>query len=325
MVLTMGKAIINLVYKFKELGAVISFILLMIIFGSINPKVLTIESLTSIITLASEIGVIVLGITIAIIAGEFDLSIGSIHAASGMIAAYLINSYPQAPIIGIITALLFGVAVGMLNASIVTRAKIPSFIVTLGIMWLLRGLIYVSSRGFPVTVRTTPYELLIFSAPIVHGIRTSSLWFLALAIIYHIILNNTRLGVYIQSVGGATETSRALGINVIKVKYVAFMISGLMASLSGLMALARFRTIEATAGIGYELEAIAAAVIGGTSLTGGIGSIIGSALGAITIATIRLGLIVIGAPAYWYIGFVGMILPIVAAINIRIYRKRYGV
>ena len=148
----------------------------------------------------------------------------------------------------------------------------------------------------------------------------SAIWFLALAAIFHFILVSTAFGNWIQAVGGSPATARALGVNVNLVKTVGFVVSGMSAALAGLIAMSRFKVVEPVAGVGLELEAIASAVIGGCSLTGGVGTVAGAALAAFLVSEIRTGLILAGAPAYWYIGFMGFLLIVVGIINLRVGR-----
>lgn len=157
------------------------------------------------------------------------------------------------------------------------------------------------------------------SGRVLGDFRSNALWFIALTFLFHFILNRTKYGNWVYATGRSPDIPRALGVYVFKVKLVNFVISSALAGFSGCIALARFRIIEPVAGIGLELEAIAA-VIGGTSLAGGVGTIIGASLGAFLVGMIRVGLVLAGAPAYWYIGFVGLIL-IVAVVIYSITRR----
>jgi len=272
------------------------------------------------VSLASELGVVAIGVSFLMISGEFDLSVGSVFAASSMLMAWLLNSHVPF-IIAFLASLGLAALVGLTNAVITIKGGIPSFITTLGMMWFIRGILLATTGGFPVRLEVNVPELKVFSMPIYHELRISGLWFLILAIIFHFILMWTAYGNWVQAVGGAPDTARALGINVTKVKTINFVLSSIMAALSGIIAMSRFNVVEPVAGQGLELEAIASAVIGGCALTGGIGTIAGASLGAFLVGEIRVGLILAGAPAYWYIGFIGILLIAAGIINLRLVRR----
>ena len=220
-----------------------------------------------------------------------------------------------------LAALGLAACVGLANALITIKGRIPSFITTLGMMWFIRGVILAVTGGFPVVLSHYPFGLNLLAAPIYGDFRISGLWFVVLAAVFQYMLMWTAYGNWVQAVGGAPGTARALGISVSKVKTVNFILSSIMAALSGLIALARFNIVEPVAGQGLELEAIASAVIGGCALTGGVGTIVGAALGAFLVGEIRVGLILAGAPAYWYIGFIGILLIVAGVINLRLVRR----
>jgi simple sugar transport system permease protein len=300
----------------RELYVVLSAIAMIILFGYINPRFFSGEALYSILTLATELGIITLGVSFLMIAGEFDLSVGSVYAFSGLITIWALNnglSYPAS----LSLSLAFALTIGVINGVITTYGRIPSFITTLGMMWLLRGLLLAITGGFPIGLERLPPEMVIYTYQVIGDLRASSVWFLALILILQIVLSNTPYGNRAQAVGGSPGVARALGVRVERVKMLAFIISSLCAAISGQVAVARFKIVEPTAGAGLELEAIAASVLGGTSLTGGIGSIVGAALGALLVGIIRVGLIFAGAPAYWYIGFIGFLLIVVGVISLR--------
>ena len=307
--------------KLREFAALISMFGVISIFTALSREFLTASTMAGILTLASEIGIITIGEAFLMISGEFDLSVGSVFAVAGTIAAKLaaVN-----PILAVALALLTSAGIGALNAEITLRARIPSFIATLGMMFFLRGLLLAVTGGFPTEL---PVDHPIFhglsGAIGTKGLRTSVFWFIILIILFQIILSETAYGNHVYATGGSPFVAKALGVNIERVKYINFVLCSTMAGLAGCIALSRFKIVEPVAGTGFELEAIAAAVIGGVSLAGGEGSLVGAALGAIIISMIRVGLVLAGAPAYWYIGFVGVIL-IIAAIIYSLTRGRGG-
>ncbi len=306
--------------RYMELGVIISIVGMAIVFSYLNPKFASFSALSSMVSQAAELGIIAIGISFLIIAGEFDLSVGSVFAASSILAVWLLNAGIPF-VLAFLAALGLAAIVGLVNALITIKGGIPSFITTLGMMWFIRGILLAITKGFPVRLEVNVPELAVLSAPIIFDLRISGLWFLILAAIFHFILTSTPYGNWVQAVGGAPETARALGIDVAKVKTINFMLSSVMAALAGLIAMSRFKVVEPVAGMGLELEAIASSVIGGCSLAGGVGTVAGASLGAFLIGEIRVGLIMAGAPAYWYIGFVGVLLIIAGIINLRLSKR----
>ncbi|MBA7709329.1 Ribose import permease protein RbsC [subsurface metagenome] len=252
------------------------------------------------------------------IAGEFDLSVSSVYALSGFLFVTLANSFNS--LLALIITLMAAACIGFLNGTITLRAGIPSFITTLGTMMFLRGIMLAVTGGRSVVYNGDLIVPTMLTRFIGRGFRPSHIWFLALALFFSLILTRTRYGNWVFATGGKKEVARAMGVNVNRVKVVNFMISSVMAGLAGCIVINRFGVANASFGMGMELEAIASAVIGGTFLMGGYGTIIGAFFGAFLMGMMRTGLVMVGAPAYWYQAFVGAILVIAATINIKLRR-----
>ena len=302
--------------RWPEFGVILAFLILFTIFSIFSSKFFTLRNITGILTIVSELGIMAIGVAFLMIAGEFDLSVSSVYALSGFLFVTLANSF-NSPLAFIIT-LAFAAFIGFCNGMITLRAHIPSFIATLGMMLLLRGSLLAVTGGESVSYSSDAIMPTILTRFIGYGFRPSHIWFLALTLIFSIILTNTRYGNWVFATGGNREVARAMGVNTNKVKVTNFMLSALMASLSGCIVISRFNLANASFGTGMELEAIASAVIGGTFLTGGYGTIIGVFFGAFLMGMMRTGLVMIGAPAYWYQTFVGAILIIAATINLKL-------
>lgn len=304
------------VRRWPEFGVILAFLVLLTIFSIFSSNFLTLRNITGILTIVSELGIVAIGVAFLMISGEFDLSVSSVYAFSGFIFVTLANKY-NSPLAFIIT-LVIAAFIGFCNGIITLRARIPSFIATLGMMLLLRGSLLAVTGGESVSYKSDAIMPTIFTRFIGYGFRPSHIWFIALTVIFSIILTNTRYGNWVFATGGNKEVARAMGVNINKVKVTNFMLSALMASLSGCIVISRFSLANASFGTGMELEAIASAVIGGTFLTGGYGTIIGVFFGALLMGMMRTGLVMIGAPAYWYQTFVGAILIIAATINLKL-------
>ncbi len=296
----------------------------MIVFTLLSDRFLTLDNFVGIFTVTSELGIIAIGICFLMIAGEFDLSVGSVFAVAPMVGALLANQglpMSLAFVAGIIVAAL----IGLLNGLIVIKARIPSFIATLGAMMFFRGLLLAVSGGFPIVYKGEDLSFLnALGGKMFGGMRASGVWFIVGTAILSLILTETRYGNHVSAVGGNPGTAKAVGINVNKVKVINFMICSACAGLAGFTMFGRFQSIDPTAGMELELEAIASSVIGGALLTGGYGSIIGAFLGAFLIGVVRSGLILAGAPSYWYKGFIGVILVVSVIVNTKIRKAVAG-
>lgn len=304
--------------RWPEFGVILAFSTIFVVFSLLAPKFVTLRNLTGVFTIVSELGIITIGVAFLMIAGEFDLSVGSVYALSGFLFVTLANSFNS--VLALIITLVVAACIGFLNGTITLRAGIPSFITTLGTMMFLRGLMLAVTGGRSVVYNGDLIVPTMLTRFIGRGFRPSHIWFLALALFFSLILTRTRYGNWVFATGGKKEVARAMGINVNRVKVINFMISSVLAGLAGIIVINRFGVANASFGMGMELEAIASAVIGGTFLMGGYGTIIGAFFGAFLVGMMRTGLLMVGAPAYWYQAFVGAILVIAATINIKLRR-----
>jgi simple sugar transport system permease protein len=308
----------------SEIGALSGLLIVMGIFALLSDKFFTADNMVGIFTMTSELGIIAIGVTFLMISGEFDLSVGSVFAEAPMLGALIGNS--GLPLmLGFAVGLIAAALIGLVNGLIVTRSGIPSFIVTLGAMMFYRGVLLAVSGGFQIMYfGDERYFLDLLGGRILFGMRASGVWFIIVTIIFSIILKNTKYGNHVFAVGGNVGTAKAMGINTRQVKILNFVICSTMAGLAGFTMFGRFSSVDPTAGNLLELEAIAASVIGGTLLTGGYGSIVGAFIGAFLMGVMRSGLILAGAPSYWYKGFIGVVLVISVITNTKIRKAVAG-
>ena len=297
-------------------GVLIAFSALFTVFSIIAPEFLSLASLTGIFSLVAELGIITIGEAFLIISGEFDLSVGGVYALAGTI--FVIVSNMTHSILGLIAALVVGILIGIINWAVTVKMGLPSFIATLGMMLMTRGGLLAATGGRSISYRADAVMPVILSKIISNGFRPSHLWFILVVLLFSHILSRTRYGNWVFATGGEEKIARARGVNTDKVKLINFMTCSLLAAFAGCIAISRFKFANVAFGTGYELEAIAAAVIGGTFMYGGYGTIIGAALGAFIVSMIRIGLVLAGAPGYFYKFFVGIILILAAYINNRI-------
>lgn len=281
----------------KNNGILIVLLLICLGLAILSPYFLTVNNILNIIRQSSIYGVIAVGMTFVILTGGIDLSVGSILALSGAIAAGLMKNNGVAPLVAALIALLVGAGIGLINGLLVTVGRIAPFVVTLGMVTIARGLTLIYTKGYPISGFGPGFRKL--GGGYVLGIPIPVIIFIAAVLIAWFILNHTRLGRYTYAIGGNEETVKLSGINVKFYKTMVYVIVGLMSSLSALILSARLNSAEAVAGQGYELDVIAAVVIGGTSLSGGRGSIIGTLIGALLIGTINNGMNLLGISPYF--------------------------
>ena len=244
-----------------------------------------------------------IGVALLMIAGEFDLSVGSLVAIGAYLFAYGTTEWNM-PVLAVVLAIGVPAMLGVLNGVIFNVSGIPSFIVTLGTLYIYRGAVWVLSGGKLIQTLERPLVYNIFNGrlEIVNTLlpganfRTSLLWLLGMTLLFQYILVRTRFGNHVFAVGGNPMGALAQGVNVRRVKLLCFTISGALAGLTGVLLFSQFRSVRVATGAGMELNAIAAAVVGGTLLTGGSGSIWGALIGALLISTLRTGVILMDIP-----------------------------
>jgi simple sugar transport system permease protein len=312
-------------FSYKASFTFIVFIILILVFVFFTPehRFININNLGSLAKLTPDLGIVALGVGTLMISGEFDLSVGSIIPMSSFIFVKLLEW--GAPLITIIFITLFtGALMGFFNGILVVKGKIPSFIATLGTMMFWRGILYVSCKMMPIGIRAylEPGSWLenMLRGSIRGAFPVQILWFIFFAILLGFIVHFHRFGNWIFVTGDNKTAARAMGINTDMVKTICFIIVGLMCSFMSMMQTLRIESFAATQGIGFELKAIASAVVGGTSLMGGIGSILGIFLGTLTIQILENGLIIMGAPVFGINAFIGVGIILFAILNIYIAR-----
>lgn len=290
-----------------------AFLLICLLLSLSTPNFFSLQNMTIVLRQVSVNGILAIGVTFVIIAGGIDLSLGSVVALTGVVAALFAHpgTYPLA--VPLVMAILAGLAIGGLNGLAVTKGKVAPFIVTLGMMTIARGLALVASDGRPVTNLSDPFNFI--GGGSLLGVPVPILIFGAIIIAASLLLNKTRIGRYMYAVGGNELAAYASGVRVNTVKLIAYMICSGMAALAGIVLASRITTGQPNAGVAYELDAIAAVVIGGTSLAGGVGSIGGTVLGVLLIGVINNGLDLLNISSYYQQIIKGLIIVAAALID----------
>jgi simple sugar transport system permease protein len=297
-----------------ETAAAAACLIILIGFSIASPLFLTKESFISITNLVAELGIISIGVTLLMIGGHIDLSIGAVVGISSYMAVYL-STLGLPPAVAFSGALAFSALLGLINGLLVVRTGLSSFIVTLGTMNVFRGLLTAWTGGFPVSTEIAEPMRSIISGPLLGGFRMSLVWFVLLVIAATILLLRTRFGNWVYAVGQNPDAARNLGVPVKRTTVSLFVMCSLCGGIAGLVQVARFQSVDALRGEGTELLAIAITVIGGTLLTGGYGSAIGSMFGALIFGMVQVGLVLVGAPGYYFKTLVGATLVAAVLIN----------
>jgi simple sugar transport system permease protein len=269
-----------------------------------------------------ETALVAVGVTLLMISGEFDLSVGSVFALMPMTMAVLVvGGWPFWAAVA--AALAVCALIGFLNGWITIRFDIPSFITTLGMLFMARSLTVVISGGFPPRIKPGEVPSWIFVGFVDDGglIRASVLWFIGIAVLVSLLLSRTNFGNWVRATGGFLPAAAAMGIPTGKVKIACFMICSVLAGFAGMIQSLRLNSFLPSIGEGMELQAVSAAVIGGTSLSGGIGSIIGGLIGATLIRVIDNGMVMSQIDGTWFKFAIGA-LTILAVVGNAWLRKR---
>ena len=269
----------------------------------------------------SPLGIMAIGVGVLMISGEFDLSVGTLYTFCAIVTATMVKEYALSPYLAMLVGIIVGIIAGLIHGNIVNRFTIPSFIVTLGAMLLWKGgtLLYHGAKSLRYKYESETYKTVLTGD--IGVVDASFLWFIGVGIVFYFIVHHHKIGNHFFAVGGNPEAAIAIGINPKRVKLIAFAIAGGCAALSGVVAMSRVGSVQPGGGLGLELEAIAACVIGGCALMGGRGSIIGIMLGTALIYTIQDLLLLLRAPGFYFEMFVGGLIILAVIINVTI-RKR---
>ena len=313
----------------KQLAALISLFLLVAIFASRAEYFLTLNNLLTVGLQTAVIGVIAVGMTYVVITGGIDLSVGSILAFSGMVVGFCIDNTEEIgglglPIVpAIVLGLLAGTLCGLANGFFIAKANIPPFISTLGLMITLRGLALIITNAKPIFIDSLSYEL-IAGGTIFGIVPYPVIYLLVIGVVFAFILRRTVVGKRVYALGSNEEAARLSGVNVVRTKLFVYGLSGFLCAVSSVILSSRLVSAQPTEGAGYELEAIAAVVIGGASLSGGRGTIIGTIIGAFIISVSRNGLNMLNVSASWQLIMIGIVILLTVFIDQRRRKLQKG-
>jgi ribose transport system permease protein len=307
----------------QQLFAFGSLIVILVFFSIASPYFFTTSNLIGILMAATVTGILALGTTFVIIAGGIDLSIGTGMTLCGVMTGVFLTNWGWPTWAGVLGAVLFGGLIGFVNGFNVSVLGIPPFIATLGMMLIASGLSLVISGTKPIYFKSHPDFQLLMNYSVIPGMRfpLGVLIFLVLIVVAAVILAKTIVGRYAYSIGSNEAATALSGVNVVKWKITIYSMAGLFVGIAGVLAASRLSSAQPVGGLGLELEAIAAVVIGGTSLQGGRGSIVGTMIGALIVAVLTNGLRVTAVPQEWQSVVVGCVILVAVYIDM-LRRKR---
>lgn len=304
----------------KQYGGIfLSLIVLCVIFSVMNPRFMSLANFLNVLQQVAVIAIAAFGMTWVILLGEIDLSIGSIIALAGMVAAQCF-AFGLGFLPTFALTLLAGALLGSVNGVLMAKFLLPSFIVTVATMGIYRGLVSLPTNGAPAMITEPTWTAIgtqsFIGIPIV-------IWFVAVLFLFnHILLSKTKFGRRAYLTGGNREAALYSGINVDRLKIIIFMISGVMAAISGVLLSSRLFSAQTNAGMSYELDAIAAAVLGGTSLAGGVGTMVGTLIGALIIGVLNNGMNMMSVPYFYQLIVKGLVILIAVGLDVRSKRAR---
>jgi ribose transport system permease protein len=304
----------------KQYGGIfLSLIVLCVIFSIMNPRFMSLANFLNVLQQVAVIAIAAFGMTWVILLGEIDLSIGSIIALAGMAAAQCF-AFGLGFLPTIVLTLIVGAILGLANGVLTAKFLLPSFIVTVATMGIYRGLVSLPTNGAPAMI-TDPTWTAIGTQSFV-GIPIV-IWFVAVLFLFnHILLSKTTFGRRAYLTGGNREAALYSGIKVDRLKIIIFMISGVMAAIAGVLLSSRLFSAQTNAGMSYELDAIAAAVLGGTSLSGGVGTMIGTLIGALIIGVLNNGMNMLSVPYFYQLIVKGLVILIAVWLDVRAKRAK---
>ncbi|MEO7520480.1 MAG: hypothetical protein ABIW79_01560, partial [Gemmatimonas sp.] len=283
-----------------------------------TPHFLTGANLLNVIEQSAIIGVIAVGMTFVILTGGIDLSVGSLVALTGVV--FGLAAQAGAPmLLAAFLAIVVGATCGSINGALVTLGRLPPFIATLGMMSVARGVALMLSDGRPISGFSTGFRALATGS--LWGLPLSAAIMLGTYLVAHVVLSRTTLGRYTYAIGGNEEAATLSGVNVRGVKGAAYAISGATSAVTSILLIARLDSAQPIAGMSYELDAIAAVVIGGASLLGGSGSVLGTLIGALIMAVLRNGLNLLGISSYVQQVSIGVVIVVAVLVDMTLRRR----
>ncbi len=307
--------------KFREMGLLVFIAILSILVQFRNPSFLTLENINDMLTNTAILSILTVGMMLVIVTRGIDLSIGATLALSGMISALAVKGNPGMPaVVAILLGILVGIACGAVLGLIISKAGVPPIIATLGMMNVFRGLTFIISGGKWVSAHQMPVSFKGIATGSILGINTLIFIAIIIYIVFYYFINHTRTGRQIYAVGSNPESAKISGINNDRILFMVYSIMGALAGLAGVLWVSKFASAQGDTAMGYELNVIAACVLGGVNIAGGSGKISGILLGALLLGILNNALPLINVSPFWQNAIQGMIILIAVITNALVKR-----
>lgn len=315
------KSMIKKLTAKREASVALITVLAALITGLFQPKFFSISNLRSLAIGLSTDGILAIALTIVLVLGGIELSVGSVMALSCVLVGWTFLITDNI-LFGIIVSLTVGIGIGLFNGLMISKLDLPPFIVTLGMQSLAKGAAYIFTEGSPLSMGGLPQWFRTLGRGSVFNIPIIFIIFMALAVIFDLLMKNITTFRMIFYVGSNENAAKLSGINVSEVKVGVYMLSALLATLTGILSLSRFNVATPTLGTMAETRAISAAVIGGTSMAGGVGTVVGTVLGVVLLNIINNALVMLNVSVYWQDFVTGAILILAVTLDYVSHRKK---
>ncbi len=315
------KSMIKKLTAKREASVALITVLAALITGLFQPKFFSISNLRSLAIGLSTDGILAIALTIVLVLGGIELSVGSVMALSCVLVGWTFLITDNI-LFGIIASLTVGIGIGLFNGLMISKLDLPPFIVTLGMQSLAKGAAYIFTEGSPLSMGGLPQWFRTLGRGSVFNIPIIFIIFMALAVIFDLLMKNITTFRMIFYVGSNENAAKLSGINVSEVKVGVYMLSALLATLTGILSLSRFNVATPTLGTMAETRAISAAVIGGTSMAGGVGTVVGTVLGVVLLNIINNALVMLNVSVYWQDFVTGAILILAVTLDYVSHRKK---
>ena len=314
--------VVTALLQVRELNVLTALLVVVALISFSTPYFLTTDNLMGVFRSFSLIAIMSIGMVMVIITGGIDLSVGSVMGLSSLVTALGFQSSLPTPVCilgGLVTGLLFG----LFNGVLITVVRLPPFIATLGSLSIGRGLMYIITHGVPLTP-DTPDSFAEIGQGYVGLVPVPVVVMLVMTVVFSLLMRKTRFGRHVYATGGNEQAARLSGVKTARVKLLVYMLSGLIAAIAGVISFSRFLSAEPASGFGAELDVIAAAAIGGASLSGGVGSVEGAIIGAALAGIIANGVVLMNIDTYAQQAITGAVILIAVSLDVWRNRRRGG-
>ena len=304
-----GSRLVEVAFRVRELGILAALALVVIVTTAVNPRFLSVQSIRDLLLNASIIALLTVGQTLVVVTRNVDLSVGSVLGLTAFMTGTLFVGRPGLPVVvAVVAGVLVGVVCGAVNGAVTAVGKVPSLVVTLGTLYVFRGVDYAWAGGRQINAADLPDSLLTLGSGRLLGVPYLVAITVVLVAVAAFALRSYRSGRELYAIGSNPDAAVLAGIPVGRRLFCAFVLSGAVAGLAEVLFTARYGTVDATAGTGFELQVISAVVVGGVAIFGGSGSVVGAALGALLLSTIGSAIVVLRVPSFWQQAIVGALL-----------------